>query len=712
MLWKAIKNRIYIIIALITALIFFYPLVFTAQTLYFRDIQSIFYPMKYFLAQSLSSGYVPFWCPLYFCGAPFMSDIQTGVFYLPSLLFLIFAYPLSFNLYVIFHIILCFCFVYLFIRQIGLSVSAGVFSAIAFSYGGYVLSSVSLLNNLAVITWLPAMLWSYKMVLDKQSISACLLTIFFICLSILGGEPQLFLFSVLITFCFGLLSGLKGRMNGGSLLRHILIYGAMLMLALLITIVQWGPTFLDFLNSIRLRGLPFGAEAELSLSWDRLKDLIVPAYFNSLPGSDPAASIFHFPPGKNIPWLLSIYPGLLVSFFACIGVFSKSSPQRIFWTGIFLAGIVFAMGNHAPFFRFISEIFPFFRFPEKYFFLSNIGLVVLAGCGFEHLISFLTKYGKRTQYVLWIIPLILFADLYFAHAGLNLTCKTGFYHLANPSLKPILEDRSLFRVYVDEGSFILRASDQASVSERHLMAQAIRVPNTGVIDNIHYVDGKTGMELQYQWIISEILRQPWPQRIKLLQLSNVKYIVSAEDLDNQPETASAVRRINPLVFQIKDHLPRAWIVGQVQPLSAWTVQNYNSRLFDGRMTALGPQSAAALLKIPYYQDVDSMVYENQNRIRMDVTARQRGVVVLAEAAYPGWRAAVDGQPVDIVRLNYLFQGVLVNPGRHQILFEYRPPFFLLFAMISICTFLLIPVIWIIRQKVLNKNRRSSCCSIR
>ena len=120
MMWNKIRNKAYIIIALITVLIFFYPLFFAEQTFFFRDIQSIFYPMKYFLAQSLRSGAIPFWCPLYFCGAPFMSDIQTGVFYPPSIIFFILSYPLSFNIYVVFHVFLCFCFAYLFVRGIGL----------------------------------------------------------------------------------------------------------------------------------------------------------------------------------------------------------------------------------------------------------------------------------------------------------------------------------------------------------------------------------------------------------------------------------------------------------------------------------------------------------------------------------------------------------------------------------------------------------------
>ena len=707
MIWKTIKSKIYIIIALFTALIFFYPLIFEERTLYFRDIQSIFYPMKYFLVQSLTSGSIPFWCPLYFCGAPFMSDIQTGVFYLPSLIFLVFSYPLSFNLYMIFHIILCFCFVYLFIREIGLSAPAAVFSAMAYSYGGYVLSSINLPNNLAVITWLPAMLWSYKRALDRKSFPYYLLTTFYLCLSILGGEPQLFLFSVMITFCFGLVTGSKSKIDVGSFLKYNLIFIAIITAALLITIIQWGPTFLDFQNSVRLKGLPFDPQAELSLSWNQLRHLMVPVSFSQSFGSDPAALMRLFPPQGKIPWLLSIYPGLLVTLFACLSVFSRPWREKIFWLALFVAGIVFSLGNSMPFFNLAHRIFPFFRFPEKYYFLSNIGLVVLSGYGFDRLILFLMKFGERTRYVLLIIPLMLFADLYMAHAGLNLTCKINLYQYSDHFLQQILRDRDLFRVYVDEDSFISRISDKTSIDNRHLIAQTIKASNIGVINNIHYVDGKTGMELQYQWIISEILRQPWTHRIKILQLANVKYIVSAENLEAQPEIMPYVQRINPIVFQIRDHLPRAWMVGAIQPLGLWTVQDYHKRLFDCRTTALGPESMGGMLESPYHQDVDNIVYENHNRIHIDIKARQRGVLVLSEAVYPGWHATVDGQPVNIIRLNYLFQGVSIGLGRHEILFEYQPPFFLLFATISISAFLIIVAVWFTRRKQFNKDRNSS-----
>ena len=179
----------------------------------------------------------------------------------------------------------------------------------------------------------------------------------------------------------------------------------------------------------------------------------------------------------------------------------------------------------------------------------------------------------------------------------------------------------------------------------------------------------------------------------MLQLSNVKYIVSAAKLDTQPDVMEHIKRINPFLFQVRNPLARAWIVGEIHPLGEWTLKDYSKRPFDSHASALGPEEIAARHKIPYYQAVDKIEYNNVNSIRMEVTTAQRGVVVLSEASYPGWRVTVNGKPSNIIRLNYLFQGVEVDSGRQQIQFEYQPPFFRLYLLISFFTFLFIILSW-------------------
>jgi hypothetical protein len=50
------------------------------------------------------------------------------------------------------------------------------------------------------------------------------------------------------------------------------------------------------------------------------------------------------------------------------------------------------------------------------------------------------------------------------------------------------------------------------------------------------------------------------------------------------------------------------------------------------------------------------------------------LAVFSEIFYDkGWSATIDGEPVEhIVRLNYLLRGVLIPPGEHTIVFEFKP----------------------------------------
>jgi len=65
------------------------------------------------------------------------------------------------------------------------------------------------------------------------------------------------------------------------------------------------------------------------------------------------------------------------------------------------------------------------------------------------------------------------------------------------------------------------------------------------------------------------------------------------------------------------------------------------------------------------------VYEPQ-RVEIDVTLERPGLLVLADAYYPGWRASVDGRPAAILRTNRAMRGVALGAGAHHVVFSYAP----------------------------------------
>jgi len=68
-----------------------------------------------------------------------------------------------------------------------------------------------------------------------------------------------------------------------------------------------------------------------------------------------------------------------------------------------------------------------------------------------------------------------------------------------------------------------------------------------------------------------------------------------------------------------------------------------------------------------------------------------GFLVLGDISYPGWKAFVDGHEVPILRANYLFRAVRLEPGRAEVRFEYRPRSFRLGVAFAVATGLAIGV---------------------
>ncbi len=59
------------------------------------------------------------------------------------------------------------------------------------------------------------------------------------------------------------------------------------------------------------------------------------------------------------------------------------------------------------------------------------------------------------------------------------------------------------------------------------------------------------------------------------------------------------------------------------------------------------------------------------RVEFEVTTATPGLLVVADPWYPQWRAAVDGRPAGLHRVDHAFRGVVVPAGRHVVTFVYR-----------------------------------------
>ena len=71
------------------------------------------------------------------------------------------------------------------------------------------------------------------------------------------------------------------------------------------------------------------------------------------------------------------------------------------------------------------------------------------------------------------------------------------------------------------------------------------------------------------------------------------------------------------------------------------------------------------------------------RVVIDANLSAPGLLVLADAHYPGWEVTVDGQAAPIMEANYYFRGVALNEGQHRVEFAFRPRSLYAGALISL-----------------------------
>jgi hypothetical protein len=183
------------------------------------------------------------------------------------------------------------------------------------------------------------------------------------------------------------------------------------------------------------------------------------------------------------------------------------------------------------------------------------------------------------------------------------------------------------------------------------------------------------------------------------------------------------------IFRNKTVFPRAWVVHHVrlhQPVATFDeaeqVRRFveiiypndvfwsdpNRQVFDPRSLAwveVDPErKLAALLRQttpPTGESVSITKYEPQ-RVELEVTLQQPGLVVLADVYYPGWRLTIDGAEAPIYRANLLMRGALVPAGKHHLVYTYHPASFYLGRWISVAGLgvLGLLAVWFRRDSVL------------
>lgn len=70
-----------------------------------------------------------------------------------------------------------------------------------------------------------------------------------------------------------------------------------------------------------------------------------------------------------------------------------------------------------------------------------------------------------------------------------------------------------------------------------------------------------------------------------------------------------------------------------------------------------------------------VVRESWNRVLLATNSATEQLLVLADTFSPGWRATIDGEVAPVLAVLGLIRGVILEEGKHEVLFRYEPPHF-------------------------------------
>jgi hypothetical protein len=174
--------------------------------------------------------------------------------------------------------------------------------------------------------------------------------------------------------------------------------------------------------------------------------------------------------------------------------------------------------------------------------------------------------------------------------------------------------------------------------------------------------------------------QALPSSPALLNLAGVRYVL-LEETPLYPGFARVPTASGPQIHENTAVLPRAFIVhrAEVIPTEQAVLERMLRDDFDPSETVIleqAPAQGAGLEEPPPLSDLrgaEIKVYE-PHRVEIEADLKGDGYLVLSDTFYPGWRAYVDGQEVQIHRADYLFRAVFLEEGQHHVEFRYRPLF--------------------------------------
>lgn len=686
------------------------------------DLLSFLFPLYRFAAQSLKCGELPLWNPYLYGGAPFAADIQTGLFYPINLLLFFLVPEITFRtleLTSVLHFFLAGASMYLCLRFINrerIGRLACLAGAIAFMFSDLFIIHFGNLNMIAAASWLPLVFLFYHRALTEKRSNYALLSGLFLGVAILAGHIQP-IFHILFLLGLYLLYRLYFAYRGDRRAIPLLLglTALTLVVALGATAFLLLPGYEMMQLSVRAQ-IPYQEAAKYSLSPAQLIGLFNPGFFGR---------------GPRLSWGLWDrvevgYIGVLPLVLASLALLLRRDGLTRFLLILALIALLLALGDNAILHGWLYGAgFKQLRAPARFILLLDFALAFLAALGLD---AISRPLEDRAQALFrGVLRLSPFAYLAITLVTLPLAYAVFIY---SQDKDPVILQRIanatrgqvLFLLFLGGSLLLLYVREQ-----RWTRLQMVGVLATGLIfvdlaATGAYVDIGTadptggfhhpaaieflkGDETFYRIEVPQDVWGAWQPDLALVHrlfdiggiytpltladferywqgigsrssplytFLNVKYLMAQKGATPGEGYLLAFDGDPRVDIYSTTTLPRAFIVYRSQAVrdheSAWAA--IQAPGFDPAHTvvveggkALEGDASGGEAVITFY---------SLNEIRLEAEVVREGYLVLSEVYYPGWTSYVDGTEVPLLRVNYAFRAVCLEPGTHEVRLVFAP----------------------------------------
>lgn len=671
------------------------------------DFSHHYYVYRAYAYGELAEGRFPLWMDCVFAGYPFQADPQSALFYPPAMIN--FGYHLltgwghfpltALQTEALLHLLLASLLTYLFLRGEVRSRLAALLGAVTFAYGGYLTGYPPL--QVAILegaVWLPLALWGARGLVQNPSKRHWAAMIAALALSVLAGNPQTYTHVGYIVLAYYAYRAWRARTPWRPALARLLLVGV-LMAGL--CAVQLLPSF-EYTRLSTRADIPFDESA----TGFPLQDIVQMV----LPG---IVSLWQ-------PLYVGILPLTLALWGALVG-----RRDRFFWVGLGVAALILSFGQNLFGFDLAYLAAPgyaLFRSQERHAFLVSFALSVLAAYGSDLLLAPLARLRRRAletaarltaaslPVVFGLLLLIVIlsqagvgdfsghayagrlAGLFLFAAG---TATLLYARWRAPRRRLLIGGLALALAVVDLFT-VNRPVNYGPLHEpfpyQLALADALaddtpffrlqddwRLPgHTACMNGLQEVYGIASIKPQN--IETFIERAPEPVRWSML---GVRYLItwrsSLKSADGAPIAAEQIYAQGEppdAVYTYRmDKSPQfAWIVHQARavPDEDALFATLAAPDFDPRQVALLRGPIPSLAAATGDAEPATVVERAPGRARLQVEMSSRGLLLLSQALYPGWQAAVNGEKAPLLEANGLLPAVVLPAGPAEVTLTYRP----------------------------------------